>query len=326
MTREEKIQTSAERFEIIAPLLADGLCAAEKRRIRFDILEKNEMSERTLRRYLESYRKDGLKGLEPAGRSEAGTFKAIPMEILEIAMQCKRELPERSVRNIVTILEKEGHIKPGSVSRSTLSHNLLTLGHSTKQLRYESGTRASRRFVRKGRNTLWQSDVKFGPYVPDDKGKKRRTYLASFIDDCTRVITHSEFYFNHRFPVLEDCFRNAMLKFGKPDSVYVDNGKEFVSKWMRIGCSRLGIRHIRTAPYSAESKGKIERFNQTVGAFIREASLVKIKDLAHLNSLYRPWLEEGYQHEEHEGIGKLTPVDSQSRINKKQRKFSDYTI
>jgi len=319
MEREDKVQTSTERFEMIAPLLADGLCAAEKRRVRLDILEKHGISERTLRRYLESYRRGGLKGLEPSGRPEAGTFKAIPADVLEIAMQCKRELPERSVRNIVTILEKEGHVKPGSVSRSTLSHNLLALGHNTKQLRYETGTRAARRFVRKGRNTLWQSDVKFGPYVPDDKGKKRRTYLASFIDDCTRVVSHSEFYFNHRAPVLEDCFRKAMLKFGKPDSVYVDNGKEFVSKWMRIGCARLGINHLRTKPYSAESKGKVERFQLTVEEFIKEAALIKIKGLSHLNTLYRAWLDEGYQHEEHGGIGKLTPMQAFQKDEKRIR-------
>jgi len=319
MEREGKIQTSTERFEIIAPLLAVGLCAAEKRRIRLDILEKHGISERTLRRYLERYRKEGLKGLEPAGRAEAGTFKAIPTDILEVAMQCKRELPERSVRSIVTILEKEGYVKPGSISRSTLSHNLLALGHNTKQLRNESGTHAARRFVRVGRNTLWQSDVKFALYVPDDNGKKRRTYLASFIDDCTRVVTHSEFYFNHRVPVLEDCFRKAMLKFGKPDSIYVDNGAEFVSRWMRIGCARLGIRHLRTKPYSAASKGKVERFQLTVEEFIREAELVKIKDLAHLNALYRAWLDEGYQHVEHEGIGKMTPMQAFQKDEKRIR-------
>ncbi|MDR0468832.1 MAG: DDE-type integrase/transposase/recombinase [Peptococcaceae bacterium] len=319
MERENKIQTSTMRFEMIAPLLADGLCAAEKRRIRLEILDKHGISERTLRRYLESYRKDGLNGLEPAGRAEAGTFKAIPADILEIAMQCKRELPERSVRNIVTILEKEGHVKPGMVSRSTLSHNLLALGHSTKQLRYETGTQAARRFVRKGRNTLWQSDVKFGPYVPDDKGKTRRTYLASFIDDCTRVVTHSEFYFNHRVPILEDCFRKAMLKFGKPDSIYVDNGAEFVSRWMRIGCARLGIQHLRTKPYSAPSKGKVERFQLTVEEFLRESELAKIKDLSHLNSLYRAWLDEGYQHEEHEGIGKISPMQAFQKDEKRIR-------
>ena len=319
MKQEEKILTSTQRFEMIAPLLDDGLCAAEKRRCRQEIMEKHGISERTLRRYLESYRKDGLKGLEPAGRPEAGTFKAIPADVLEIAMQCRQELPERSVRNIITILEKEEHIKPGSVSPSTLSHNLLALGHSTKQLRNDSGTKAARRFVRKGRNTLWQSDCKFGVYVPDDKGRNQRTYLLSFIDDCTRVVSHSEWYFSHRVPVLEDCFRKGLLKFGKPDSVYVDNGKEFTSKWMRIGCARLGIKHLRTAPFSAESKGKIERFQGFAEEFIREAGLMKFESLAHLNKVYRAWLEEGYQHKEHESIGKLTPMQAFQKDEKRIR-------
>ena len=286
MDRENKILTSTARFEIIAPLLADGLCDADKRRIRAEILEKHGISERTLRRWLESYRKYGLEGLEPAGRPEAGTFKAIPQDILEIAMECRKELPERSVRNIVTILEKEGHVEPGSVSRSTLSHNLLALGHSTKQLRNESGTKAARRFVRVGRNTLWQSDVKFGLYVPDDTGKNRRTYLASFIDDCTRVVPHSEWYFNHRVPVIEDCFRKGMLKFGKPDSVYVDQGQEFTSKWMRIGCARLGIKHLTAKPYSPESKDYIAYYTSIVRSLKKRnfeslATFFKLKSNCH---------------------------------------------
>ena len=319
MERENKVHTSVERFEMIAPLLNDGLCAAEKRRLRLKILEKYGISERTLRRYIESYRKYGLKGLEPKGRPEAGTFKAIPQDVLETAMECRRELPERSVRNIVTILEKEGYIEPGSVSPSTLSHNLLALGHSTKQLRNESGTKAARRFVRIGRNTLWQSDCKFGLYVPDGNGKKKRTFLLAFIDDCTRVVPHSEWYFNHRVPVLEDCFRKGMLKFGKPESAYVDNGKEFTSKWMRIGCAKLGVKHLTTEPYSPESKGKIEKFHQMVDEFLREAALMKIESLGHLNSLYRAWLDEGYQHKAHKGIGNMTPMQAFQRDEKRLR-------
>ena len=319
MERENRVQTSTERFEMIAPLLSDGLCAAEKRRIRMGIMETHGISERTLRRYLESYRKDGLKGLEPAERLNAGTFKAIPADILERAMRYREELPERSVRSIITVLEREGHIPKGSVSRSTLTHNLLALGHSTKGLRESSGAHAARRFQRKGRNTLWQSDVKFGPYIPDGKGGKRRTYLATFIDDATRVVCHSEFYLNHRVPILEDCFRKAMLKFGKPDAIYVDNGKEFVSRWLRVGCARLGIRHMTARPYSPESKGKVERWGGHVDEFMREIALVELSDMSHLNQLYRAWLEEAYQHKEHSGIGGVSPMQCFQKDEKRIR-------
>ena len=94
-------------------------------------------------------------------------------------MQYRRELPERSVRSIITILEKEGHIKKGEVSRSTLTHNLLKLGHSTNQLRRESGTCAARRFVRKGRNTLWQSDYSDNNTIPIIRYALQETHLIA---------------------------------------------------------------------------------------------------------------------------------------------------
>jgi len=317
MERKKATETSTGRYEMIAPLLADGLCAAELRRHRQEIMERYQISERTIRKYVERYRKNGLKGLEPKPKAVAGKFLAIPAEILELAKQYKEELPERSVRSIITILEKEGHVKKGSIARSTLTHNLASMGHSTKQLRAVRGATAARRFVRLGRNTLWQSDVKVGPYIADENGKKRRTYLATFIDDATRVVTHSEFYINHRVPILEDCLRKAMLKFGKPDSVYVDNGKEYVSRWMRIGCARLGIRHITAKPYSPQSKGKIERFNGYVNEFMQEIALAKVTGLAHLNQLYRAWLEEAYQHKEHSGLSGRSPMEAFQRDAKK---------
>ena len=317
MEGKNAVETSTERFEMIAPLLADGLCAAEQRRHRQEIMEKYGIAERTLRRYVQLYREQGLKGLEPKPKSVAGKYIAIPGEILELAKGYKEELPERSVRSIIKILENEGHVKKGTISRSTLTHNLASMGYSTRQLRRVKGTPAARRFVRKGRNTLWQSDVKYGPYVPDEKGTKRKTYLATFIDDCTRVVTHSEFYFNHRVPILEDCFRKALLKFGKPDGIYVDNGKEYVSRWMRIGCAKLGIKHITAKPFCPNSKGKVEKFNGYTNEFMREAGLAQVKSIAHLNQLYRAWLEEAYQHKEHSELNGRSPMEAYQRDEKR---------
>jgi transposase InsO family protein len=75
-----------------------------------------------------------------------------------------------------------------------------------------------------------------------------RTYLLVFLDDATRLICHGQFYLDQRLPILEDTFRKALLKRGVPASVYVDNGKIFVSKWFRMGCARLKIRHLNTHP------------------------------------------------------------------------------
>lgn len=118
--------------------------------------------------------------------------------------------------------------------------------------------RSFRRFQKVYRNQLWQVDLKYGPFLPDPDNPKRsrRTYLIAFIDDYTRLVPYAQFSLDQKLPVLEDCFRKAILKRGIPDNVYVDNGKIFVSKWFRMACTKLNIRHTTTAPFSPESKGR----------------------------------------------------------------------
>lgn len=146
---------------------------------------------------------------------------------------------------------------------------------------------------------LWQADLKYGPYLPDPNNpqKKRRTYLMAFIDDYSRLVPHAQFYFEQRLPVLEDCFKKAILK-RDPDTVYVDNGKIFVSRWFRIACARLNIRHVNTKPYSPQAKGKIERFLGTVDQFVAEVKLLNPKTLEELNAAFACWLEESYNHKD----------------------------
>ena len=61
---------------------------------------------------------------------------------------------------------------------------------------------------------MWQSDLKDGVYLPDPKNPDKflKTHLLVFIDDHSRLVTHGEFYFSEKFPILEDCFRKAVLK------------------------------------------------------------------------------------------------------------------
>ena len=231
-------------------------------------------------------------------------------------------MPKRSVRNIIKILESEGEIEPGTVAKSTLSRQLMQNGYGAKDAKsQEESAYGSKRFQRVGRNSLWQTDIKYGPYIPGKNGKKIRTYILCLIDDATRLIVHGEIYENQRLPILEDCFRKAILKFGIPQSVYVDNGKIFISKWFRLACARLGIKHINTKPYSPASKGKIEKFNGFINEFMREISLEPNCDIIALNKKFRIWLEEGYNNKPHSGISNKTPIDAY-RANKAKVRFA----
>jgi transposase InsO family protein len=272
------------------------------------LLQKEDISERTLRRWISSYKKNGFDGLVRQERADKGLSKSISPETLALAEEMRRELPRRSAGLICELLEREGH----KAARSTLERQLREKGLSGKQLTSEAKTGgATRRFVRIGRNTLWQSDIKYGPYLPepDNTKKKFRTYLLVIIDDATRFVVHGEFYADQKLPILENGLRKAILRYGSPKNIYVDNGKIFTSTWLRLACAQLNIRHLKTRPYSAESKGKIERFNRTVENFLAELSLQKTQTLEELNSLFSAWLSEGYNNKLHSALDGQTPSE-----------------
>ena len=100
------------------------------------------------------------------------------------------------------------------------------------------------------------------------------------------------------------------MKYGAPDAVYFDNGKQYRTNWMQRACGKLGIRLLYCRPYAASSKGKIEKYNQTVDSFLREAMLAKPKTIDELNNLYDVWMEECYLHREHSALDKKTPHEA----------------
>ncbi|MDR1181310.1 MAG: DDE-type integrase/transposase/recombinase [Bacteroidales bacterium] len=149
---------------------------------------------------------------------------------------------------------------------------------------------------------MWQADIKFGPFLKLN-GKSKQIYLVAFIDDATRYIVHAEFYDVLDQSIVEDCLRKAILKEGLPRRLFFDNGKQFRTKQMERACAILDVKLIFAAPYSPESKGKIERFNRTLDAFLAEATLKNCKRLDEFNELLNVWLSECYHSREHAGIG-----------------------
>lgn len=128
-----------------------------------------------------------------------------------------------------------------------------------------------------------------------------------FEDDATRSVLHGEFYALFDQTIVEDCFRQAIQKYGVPEAVYFDQGKQYKTKWMARTCSKLGIRLLFAKPYSPESKGKVERLNGVIDSFLSEVELEKPKTLEQLNALFRVWLSECYQNKPHSALDGRSP-------------------
>lgn len=169
---------------------------------------------------------------------------------------------------------------------------------------YAGGGVAARRFQKSFRNQMWQSDLKYACYLPiGPGGSLKQVYLSVFLDDSTRFVLHAEFYPTLDQVIVEDCFRQAIQKYGVPESVFFDNGKQYRTKWMGRACAKMGIRLMYARPYSPESKGKIEIFNKYIDSFLNEFALEKNnRTLERLNELFWVWLDECYQHKPHSGL------------------------
>ena len=305
-TKKWQDEEALKRYQMIAPLLDESLDEGKRRQLREEIAERYDISKRSIYRYEEKYREGAFDGLRPMNR-EKRRSQALPdnyEEIVGEAIQLKREVPRRSVRQIIKILESEGYAPPGVIKASTLQRYLYNAGLGVKQMkRYtEKRETTSRRFCRAHRNELWQGDIKYGPDIRLSDGRLIKTYLSSLIDDHSRYIVQSEFYDNQRQEVVEDTFHKAILKHGKCDSCYLDNGTQYTSNQLHSAVAKLGIRVLHAKIRACESKGKIEKFHQKVDQFIAEIKVAHVHSLEELNRRWKIFLEQDYQKEAHDGI------------------------
>ena len=294
-----------ERFRLISPLLDPELDNSKKIQMRNTIAAQNEISTRTLYRYESSFRDNEFAGLKPVPKSGVHSHK-LPENfdnLVKEAIQLRLEVPGRSVDQIITILELEGKAPLGVLKRSTLQRHMFKQGFGTKHLKMYSDARESsaKRFCKPHRMMLVQADIKYGPVLTIG-GKKVKTYLSSAIDDHSRMILSSEFYDNQEETIIEDTFRKVILRYGKFDVCYFDNGKQYVAKQLKISLNRLGIRINHAKVRSGKSKGKVEKFHQVVDTFIDEIKLKKVTSVEELNRLWNVFIEEYYNKKPHEGI------------------------
>lgn len=304
MDKERTEEIAANRMQVIAPLLDPTLDKGKYQQLKEEASQKYTVNERTIRRWITAYRASGFEGLKPKTPSTSGKSK-IPEHLIDEAIKLRREVPKRSVNEIIHILEWEKLAEPGFLRKSTLQDQLAARGYSSRQMKtYANDVTSARRFQKPWRNYLWQTDIKYGIYIHGQP-----TYMVCFIDDRTRNIMHSEFYDTLDQSIVQDCFRKALIKYGAPDCLYMDNGKQFRTHWMKRACAKLGIRLLYARPYNPEGKGKQERYNQTVDAFLREASIAKPKDLAELNRLYNVWMDECYLTQPHSALNGRTPQE-----------------
>ena len=319
-TREE---TAYERAQILNPLMGPAMDPA-LRTLKIEAIAQDEgLSPRTIRRWLKAYEEQGFNGLVPATKSSNKTG-SVTESILDEAVMLRREAPNRSVHDIIRILELEGKVAKGALKRSTLQDHLSRRGYATHQLKaFNTGAQgfagAMRRFQRKHRNDLWQTDLKYLLVLPKTATRKAtQLYVVVFIDDATRYVTGIGVYEDQTADRVMSCYRRAVERFGVPAGVYTDNGSQFIGRQINQASVKLGVKLVRAKAYSPSSKGKVEAFNKLLDKFVLEMKLEHPQSVEEVQHMLDLWLESYYHEKIHSSIG-MSPKQAYQGDLKQQR-------
>lgn len=264
------------------------------------------VGEKTIEAWYYAWRKNGIDGLAPKPRADAGVSK-IPPTLQSALLAAKRDNPRRSIRQLRQLMESSGQAAQGALSRSAI-HRLLQQHGLSRMPGSATLPEERRSFVAEQAGSIWYGDVMHGPAV-SVAGRRRKVYLVSLIDDASRLVAHSAFCLGETALDIEGVLKQAVLKRGLPRKLVVDNGSAYRAHTLQGICARLGIHLIYCRPYAPEGKGKLERWHRTFrDQFISELDEGRVDGLDDLNARLWAWVEQVYHRTPHGGLDGQTPL------------------
>jgi transposase InsO family protein len=315
MNEELRQQIALFRFSVIGTLIsgelehgaiAKQIAVLSKRMYNIPNSNRNRIGGGTIEDWLYAYKKNGLAGLKPKARSDQGSVRDIDLLLIESILDFKSEHPRTPLRIVINKLIEQKQLPLQDIPLSTLYRYLRQ--HQPKRPVPVSG-KVQKRFSHQFPNDLWQGDVMHGFYIKEGSAPARKTYLIAFIDDSTRLIVGAKFFYSEATVFVKEVLRDAVLTYGIPSKLYLDNGRNFLADDIAIACAAMKCALIHSTPYYPESKGKIERFFRTVrDCFL--SCLNKVSSLEELNNQFSNWLTNDYNRKNHSALDGNSPLDT----------------
>ncbi len=271
---------------------------------------RTHVAAETLRDWLKLYRQGGFEALMPKPRADRGRSRGLPPEVVDLLLSIKEANPDLSVRLAIAEARTRAEVPaelplpPSTVHRLFVRHGLMQKPGD------EPHAQDRRRFGFQKAGELWMSDVMHGPKVFIGDRTKRKTYLIAFIDDATRVIPYASFALAENTQAFLPILKQAILRRGFCERLYVDNGAHYRSQHLAIVCAKLGIALIHARPYRPQGKGKIERWFKTLRAqLLTRLNGDDTRSLQALNRRLWRWVEGEYHGTPHHGLNGQTPLE-----------------
>lgn len=264
---------------------------------------------RTVRKWVDRCNSEGLAGLQDRSSRPHRLSRPTPQPVVErIASLRRQRLTGQAIAAEV------------GVSAATVSRVLKRLG--LNKLSALEPAEPPRRYERERPGEMIHIDIKkLGKFdqighriTGDRKGQSNSRgvgweFVHVCVDDASRI-AFSQIKPDERKRSAVAFLKAAVAYYASlgviVERVMTDNGSCYRSAAFAKACRRLGLKHIRTKPYTPRTNGKAERFVQTC---LREWAYAR----AYLNSKQRaeelPFFLHRYNwHRPHAGIGAKPPI------------------
>ena len=264
---------------------------------------------RTVRKWLERYNSEGLAGLHDRSSRPQRLHRPTPQPVIDRIEALRRQ------RLTGKAIAAEVAVSPATVSRV-----LRRLG--LNRLSALEPAQPVRRYERQRPGELIHIDIKklgkfdrIGHRITGDRTGQSNSrgvgweFVHVCIDDASRIA------FSQIKPDERKRSATAFLKASVAyyaslgvivERVMTDNGSCYRSFAFRNACRRLGLKHIRTRPYTPKTNGKAERFVQTS---LREWAYARAYQNSRQRAAELPFFLHRYNwHRPHGGIKGNIPI------------------
>ena len=253
------------RFALIAPVIQgsfpDASIAAYCRRVTQNpILRPDgvtfQYNPGTLAKWVNLYKFGGMDELMPKARSDKGTVRRLSDECVNEIYKIKERFPKLDAVQIHIRLVKDGFI-PATVSPRTIQRYIK---NNNLKNPAESGLAKDRKaFEEEFFGAMFQADTCYFPYVPDDNGKKQRTYLLAIVDDHSRMCVGARLFFEDNAYNFQKLLKDAVATYGICNKLYVDHGPSYENSQLNLICGSIGTVLIHAPVRDGAAKAKVER-------------------------------------------------------------------
>jgi transposase InsO family protein len=263
---------------------------------------------RTVRKWVERYRREGVAGLQDRSSRPHKLYRLTPATVVAQVEALRRQ------RHTGKQIAAELRISPATVSRILKRLGLNRIGALEP-------APPVRRYEREKPGELIHIDIKklgrFARAGHRATGQRQgcRNEGAGWEFVHVAIDDHSRLAFARIMANEKKRSATAFLKAAlayyeslgiKVERVMTDNGSCYKSFAFRRACKRLGLRHIRTRPYTPKTNGKAERFIQTS---LREWAYAQAYRHSQERKAQLPhWLHRYNWHRPHAGIDDKTPI------------------